>query len=63
MQEERLHLINAAWRNEDKIENSEKTELQVEAAISHIPKRESAKKSCKYVKNNFIPHVVLFNKS
>ena len=52
MQEERLHLIDTAWRNEDEIENSEKAQLQIEAAIAHVPKRESAKKSCKYVEND-----------
>jgi hypothetical protein len=59
MQEKRLHLIDTAWRDEDEIENSKKTELQVEAAVAHIPKCESAKESCKYVEDYFVPHVVL----
>jgi hypothetical protein len=49
MQEKGLHLIDTAWRNEDEVENSKKTELQVEATIPHVPKCESTKESCKYV--------------
>lgn len=59
MQEKRLHLIDTSWSHENEVENGEKTKLQIESAVAHIPECETAEKSCKYMQNYLVPHIIL----
>lgn len=61
VQEERLHLIDASRGNENKVENSEKPQLERERTIFNIPKCETAEECCEDVKVDLIPHVILEN--
>jgi hypothetical protein len=58
-QEERLHLVNAAWGDEDEIENGKESQLEAESPVSDFPEGETAEKSRKHVENNLVPHIVL----
>ena len=59
MQEERLHLINTARRNEDKVEDCKESELKRESATSNLPECESTEKSGEDMQEEFVPHIVL----
>lgn len=61
VQEERLHLIDASRGNENKVENSEKPQLERESTIFNIPKSKTAEERCEDVKVDLIPHVILEN--
>ena len=59
VKEEWLHLINAAWCNEDEIEDRKESELHRESAVPYLPKGETTEKGCKDMKDDLVPHVVL----
>lgn len=59
MQEERLHLVNTAGRDEDKIENRKESQLKVESAVADLPEGESTEKCRENMQNDLVPHVVL----
>lgn len=59
VQEERLHLVDAAWCHKDEVEDGKDTQLQVERAIPDFPKREAAEESCENVQVDLVPDVIL----
>ena len=61
MQKERLHLVDAAWRHKDEVEDGKDAQLQVERAIPDFPKCEAAKESCENVQVDLVPDVILWS--
>lgn len=59
MQEERLHLIDTAGGDEDKVENRKESQLKVESAVSDLPEGESTEKCREDMENDLVPHIVL----
>jgi hypothetical protein len=59
IQEEGLHLIDAAWGDEDEVENRKKSQLKVESAVSNLPEGKAAEECRENVENYLVPHVVL----
>lgn len=59
MQEERLHLVDTARGNKDKVEDCKESQLKRESAISNLPESESTEQTGENVKEEFVPHVVL----
>ena len=59
MQEERLHLVNTAWSDENEVENRKKSQLKRKTAVSDLPEGESTEKGSEDMQEDFVPHVVL----
>ena len=59
MQKERLHLVDASRRHEDKVEDGEDTELEIKGAITNLPKGKPAEESGENVQVYLVPDVVL----
>lgn len=60
MQEERLHLVDTAWGDEDEVENGKQSQLQGESAVSNLPEGESTEKCCENMEKDLVPHVILY---
>lgn len=58
-QEEGLHLVDTAWRNENEIENGKESQLKGECAVSNFPEGEATEKSRENMKDDLVPHVIL----
>jgi hypothetical protein len=59
VQKEGLHLVDASRRHEDEVEDGEDTELEIEGAITNLPKGKTAEESGKNVQVDLVPNVVL----
>lgn len=59
LQEERLHLVDTAWRHKDEVEDCKQSQLQREGTIVNHPESETAEQSREDVKGNFVPDVIL----
>lgn len=61
MQEERLHLVDTSWGDENEVKDGEETKLHGKGSIAHFPECETAEEGCEDVQDNLIPHVVLLH--
>ena len=59
MQEKRLHLVDAAGRDKDEVEDGEEPELKVKGSVANHPKGEAAEERRKDVQIKLVPYVVL----
>jgi hypothetical protein len=59
MQKEWLHLVDAARRHKDEVEDRKYTQLEIEGAVAYVPEGEAAEKSCKDVQVDLVPNVIL----
>lgn len=59
MQEERLHLVDTAWGDENEVENRKKSQLKGESAVSDLPEGESTEECGENMEKDLVPHVIL----